>query len=179
MSLKCPVWSPSRMLISFLPKLVKELAKCVGIKLGTLRGKWKIQIKMINQTLRSIWEYECCGGAWLNHTQRTHTQTRTYIQTDKQTNTHIQSLHWLGMVTFVLRWLFSQPESCSIASHAPRSARPQPGLRHQISSHRHYTNITKNDITQISQRYYTQISHAGNICTIHKYPKKWYHTDIT
>ena len=45
---------PTRMLISFLPKLVKELAKCVGIKLGTLCGKWKIQIKMINQTLRSI-----------------------------------------------------------------------------------------------------------------------------
>ena len=81
MSLKCPVWGPSRMLIGFLPKLVKELAKCVGIELGTLRGKWKIQIKMINQTLRSIWEYECCGGAWLNHTHR-------YRQTNKQTDTH-------------------------------------------------------------------------------------------
>ena len=54
---------PTRMLISFLPKLVKELAKCVGIELGTLRGKWKIQIKMINRTLRSVWKYECCGGA--------------------------------------------------------------------------------------------------------------------
>ena len=56
-----------------------------------------------------------------------------------------------------------------VAAVAYRAARPQPGLGHQIPSHRHHTNIT--NITRISHRYYTQmsqkmISHGYHIGTI-------------